>query len=784
MTAVGGGNTLWSVLAKLDVSSFEEGGETIDSIKDKFTEMASEIPGVGTALKAVGSVSNDVMKAFETLGGGIPAVVGSLGLLTVALGALGIAAAFKFDEQLIQLNALATAFGISADQASILSKAAQEAGGSLQGAIATAEKLNTSMYRANDVIKGTGGAFTELGINIYGANGQFKSNDEVMTQLIARYNEGGLTVADYAAFQKILGKNFEEQIPVIQRVQEANQVVMDQYQQGIGITKESITDSQNLAHAQLEATGVLNQMGSKLVELVIPAFTELVKWFTQSYEQGGFVAKAFVVVAGATELLIDIFRAFVGVGDIVLTLFKDLQKALGGTAAAFTVFVTDGPKAAAAVFHEMVTDISKDLSNLEDRQEAAGAKIDGAWKKIGGMWNAQKGVGTTPDQLQKPNANPLNRGSDGGDPQTNTGEQAIERLIETLKKQEMAQEQLNEVQKVGQELQDKMYNGASNASRALALQLAAQVDSDTTTKMLTKDQDSLTQEVKKFADSLGLSTDKTQMDKFQKAQLAETEKINLQVEKQLNDLREHNLLTEDAENQLMAQKKAAIDAVNDSVNKAKASEDNWLGRGVQQYVTGISNMNETLTKFVNSSLSSFSQALTGIFTGKGLDGMKQWFVTFLNNIANMIIQTQILLPLLKSMQSSGWTSGASSAIGSLFSSSKGAGTAMGDVYDNGNMGLNPAGGDTGESGPEADLPLSKNAAGQLGVLVNGIAGGGSSTFISAPTIHITVNGDASDQDTHQRMAKEIVATMDHRWNELTQAANRPGGQNNNRSLQF
>lgn len=170
---------------------------------------------------------------------------------------------------------------------------------------------------------------------------------------------------------------------------------------------------------------------------------------------------------------------------------------------------------------------------------------------------------------------------------------------------------------------------------------------------------------------------------------------------------------------------------------------------------------------------SFASGMTGALMdwSSGVASAKDAFLnfasSFLSQIAEMIIQAQMLALVQKAMG----TSTGSSIMSSI--STAVVGSAKGNVFSNGSIVPFATGGVVGsptmfpmvgnktglmgEAGPEAIMPLQRLSSGKLGVAATGADSGGGSTTINV--VNNFEGGDQGSEADRARMANQIRTAM-------------------------
>lgn len=214
-----------------------------------------------------------------------------------------------------------------------------------------------------------------------------------------------------------------------------------------------------------------------------------------------------------------------------------------------------------------------------------------------------------------------------------------------------------------------------------------------------------------------------------------------------------------ANQELMGQQ---LTLLNDQMKEAHtASTSAWAGivAGAKAFGDELPTLNVAMADFTQNTLQSFSDRLANVFiTGKF------GFKDFVRSAIEDLIRLQTRMMAVKVFSSfaggaAGGGHGPAFASGGVFDHGV-TKFANGDIF-NQTTPIRYAGGAgvIGEAGPEAVMPLRRNGAGQLGVMVNdgGKAGGG----INIGGVSITVQaakGETADQ-TGQRVGEAFIRTI-------------------------
>jgi len=758
------------LLFKADTHELEGAEKTVEELHEKVADLAKDVPGLGEAFGKLGGIAKDVGKLlgeFELSLGGI--VVGAAAAVA-ALGAVGIAMAFKWNEEIDEVNDLADAFGYSATQMLLMKEAAEKAGSSIQSVEGEYAKVAKAAFNANDPLKGTGAAFKQLGIDINGSNGELKSAQELTEEAVKKWKDGAQTTADFAAMSAVLGKSWEQNLPALEAVAEANRIANELQEKGIGISQESIKASDENKSANLELKGVFSDMGSRLVEMVIPAFTNLTKWLAKSYESGGLLKGIFDLLAGSTWALMGVVRILIGAFEGVDLVVSLLGKSIGALGASLVALVNRDWAGAKNVWVEYFHDAKNEVEEFgKSVKDLAKQQMDGLPEFMGGS-------GRT---VAKNKAG--NSGKEGGeakeDPakkeKVDTTQNAIEALINTLQKQVDVQNHLNTVQQIDNQLKEKQFDKASEANIQRVKTLAQLKDYADTNNIIDEGTKRLTESSKSYIKAIEDQIAPIQKSKealaLENAQL----KLQAEYEKTVDDLKKKGLATESALKEAKDNLTASQQALNAEYDKQKNYMNDFVGRGVDSYVKGIGTIQDSLQKVVANGLQGFETQLDNLIT-TGKFNFKDFAKSILEDIAKMIIQFTIMIPIAKALKEALSGSGSSSS-GSSWGSMAGTaisawmgGAAEGGTFPNGSTVL------VGEKGPEL-LKMGANGGTITPNSGSGMSSGPGSVTINTPIQITMTGGDVGNASDRAALIKQIQETSRAVTRQELTTAMRPGG---------
>lgn len=312
-------------------------------------------------------------------------------------------------------------------------------------------------------------------------------------------------------------------------------------------------------------------------------------------------------------------------------------------------------------------------------------------------------------------------------------------LIEGLDRQLLSQQTLNKEQLITIELNDKKYKLVDEGIKQQALLKASQIDTSNAQKVIN---DSLRDSTEIVNDYV-LVIDNEINNRYKLKAQIDLENVVRQLELNTLDkirrLREEGNYTIERELELREEQEKAVDKVTEAQERQKKATDDWITNGIDGYIKSLGTLEENLEKIATKGLQDFGDSLYSLITtGKG--GFKEMVASMLEDIAKLIFQLTVVVPIMNQVKESfGGSFGGAGGSGLDFGSVLGFfGFANGGAFEGGTQMFADGGivnrptmfgmsngnrGVMGEAGPEAILPLSRGAGGKLGVQLSGGAGG-------------------------------------------------------------
>lgn len=180
---------------------------TVDNYKIKVTVEGRE--GLKNLKKDMEDLGN-YGGPFGNVINGIIGKLGPLGLAASVVGAAFVALGSKALSLAGELSDISGATGIAAGTLMNFRQSVVEAGGKAEDFSQIASKLNQSVQEANSGNEKFQQSFKDLGVFVTDVNGKLRPTEEILKDIVARFQSGELTSKQYSAAIDILGKNINK----------------------------------------------------------------------------------------------------------------------------------------------------------------------------------------------------------------------------------------------------------------------------------------------------------------------------------------------------------------------------------------------------------------------------------------------------------------------------------------------------------------------------------------------------------------------------------------------
>lgn len=226
---------------------------TVDNYKVKVTVEGKEgLKNLKRDMEDIGMVGGPLQNTIN----GIIGKLGPMGLAASAAAAAFVALGSKALALAGELSDIAGATGIAAGTLMNFRQSVVEAGGKAEDFAQIAAKLNQSVQEANGGNEKFQQSFRDLGVFVTDANGKLRPTEEILRDIIARFQSGELSSKQYAAAIDILGKNINKlELAKLQAVadpvKDAQIKQLDKYNDAIDRLTEKINNGLIVAFGKL-----------------------------------------------------------------------------------------------------------------------------------------------------------------------------------------------------------------------------------------------------------------------------------------------------------------------------------------------------------------------------------------------------------------------------------------------------------------------------------------------------------------------------------------------------
>ncbi|MER2518574.1 MAG: hypothetical protein ABTR92_19620 [Candidatus Accumulibacter phosphatis] len=656
-------------------------------------DLVARLANIERDLGRVGSLAERSARQMESAFTGASSVIGS--------AFAGLAGAFS-------VGALAEMVQSSIDAADAVSKLSQRTGESVEnlsklqyaGSLADVsnEKLaDTFKKLAKNMEEAVGGsgdaadAFKAIGVAVVDSTGKMRSSGAVLNDIadeFASYKDG----AEKAALaQSLFGKSGADLIPLL-NAGSAGLQDMGAEAERLGVVFSTQTAqaaeqfNDNMTRLKASLSSIANQTSASL----LPLLNELTSALVESAKEGESAGSSFTVL---TESL----RLFVLAGSGAIYTANAIGSAIAGLAAHAVAL----SKLDFAGFANLTEVISADEEKKRNDFTAFVQRIQNAGKTD---TSAAGDSAASPGKRSAPLVNVPKQASGGG-----RVAKAIDdgqRLVEQLRDQVRATQELSNVEKLELAIADGKYKTASAGNLEIARGYAQILDN------IKEAKDAAGEEADAWRERLAVLADGQRVFAATRTPL---EALDIELE-HLTELLEASAISMDTFGRAASMAGEDFIKMSDKVNET----------------------DDVLNEFAKSGASNIQSAFADFLFDPFKDGMNGMLQSFGNVIKQMIAQAvsadltkRIFGDLSKGGLGTGWLG----SLGKLFTN------ADGGVYSSpslsqysGQVVSQPTffafahgAAVAGEAGPEAILPLERNASGKLGVRASG-GGGHSFTF--------------------------------------------------------
>lgn len=640
----------------------------------------------------------------------------------------GLAGAFS-------VGAFASMVQSSIDAADSLSKLSQRTGETVEnlaklqyaGSLADVsnEALATSLKKLSknmaEAVGGTGDvadAFKAIGVAVTGADGSLRSSGDVLNDIADKFASYEDSAAKAALAQALFGRSGADLIPLLNSGSQGLKDMGDEAQRlGIVISTETAQAAERFNDQMTRISTSFGAIAKQTSSDLLPLLNVLADSMVNVAKESAGAASKFSVV---TESL----RMFVLAGGGAVYAANAIGSAIGGLAAHAAALAKLDFAGFANITEAIREDEEKsrnDFASWVERIKSAGKVAAGA---------ASDGATSAP-KTAAPNFN-VPKASRASAARTAKAVDDGQRLVEQLRDQVRATQDLTNVEKLEAAIADGKYKTASAGNLELARGYAETLDA------IQRNKDAAAAEAEAWRERLSVLAEGARVFDATRTPL---EALDIEM------LRLTNLLDVGA---------ISMDTFGRAASQA--------GQGFIDIMDKVKETDDVLNEFAKSGARNIQTTFADFLFDPFKDGMVGMAQSFGNAIKRMIadaVSADLMKRLFGDLSKGGLGTGWLSALGGLLPN------ASGGVYNSaslsqysGSVVAKPTlfafargAGVMGEAGPEGIFPLARDGSGKLGVRASGAAG---------HTFNISLNGVTNEADGRRaagQISRRVLAGL-------------------------
>jgi len=669
-------------------------------------DLVAKLANIERDLAKVGGLAEKSARQMENAFSSASSVIGN--------AFVGLASAFT-------VGAISEMVKSSIDAADALSKLSQRTGetvenlakleyaGSLadvsnEGLATSLKKLSKNMAEA---VGGTGeaaDAFKAIGVSVADSNGKLRSAGDVLNDIADKFASYEDSAAKAALAQAIFGRSGADLIPLLNSGSAGLKQMGDEAERlGIVISTQTAQAAEKFNDQMTRINTSFGAIAKQAASALLPTLNQLADSFVDISKEGS---------KGADYMgfLVDVFQELIVAGGNVAYVFKAIGTEIGGMAAQLVALARLDFKGFSNIGEAMREDAEKNRKAIDSwaasirnanqtfsdySNEGRGREISGPGKTAAPNFNVPK-----PARSSSRVAKAIDDG---------------QRLVEQLRDQVRATQDLSNVEKLELAIADGKYKTASAGNLELARGYAQILDNIKAAK------DAAAEEADAWRQRLAV--------------LAEGERVFSATRTPMEalDIELANLVS------LLDAGAISMDTFGRAASMA--------GENFIKITDKVKETDDVLNEFAKSGARNIQSAFADFLFDPFKDGMQGMLQSFGNVIKQMIAQAvaaDLTKRIFGDLSQGGLGTGWLGSLGKLI------GNADGGVYNSASLSqysgqvvsrptlfaFARGAGIMGEAGPEAILPLERGAGGKLGVR----ASGGGHTF------NITLNGVTNEAD--------------------------------------
>ena len=264
-----------------------------------------------------------------TLGKGVVAAAKfgvALGAGALAAGGAMFAMAEKASAAVSEINDLSAKLGLSTDSIQELKFAAEQTGTPFEAFETAAAKLTKTMDAARDSNSAAGKAFAQLGISVQDSQGNLKSMDDVLPQVLKKLADMPNATERNALAMQLLGKGAMDLAPLLaQGGVGIEELTTKAHDLGLVLDEEAIAAGDNFGDTLDQVKSALGAVVTQIGINLLPIFQTMLDWIILHMpEIKEVMSVVFSVIETVVTTAYNVFKEYLL--PILIDLFKYIEK--------------------------------------------------------------------------------------------------------------------------------------------------------------------------------------------------------------------------------------------------------------------------------------------------------------------------------------------------------------------------------------------------------------------------------------------------------------------------
>ncbi len=413
----------------------------VANIEADIKKLAQQTESAGKRAAEAFSGASDKLDTMRNAAAGVMAAFAGSAITSWVQGAIDGADA---------LNDLAQQTGVAVKRMSEYRYAAQQSGTSM-------ETLSTGFKALAKNIIDNDGALKQIGVATRDASGNLRSVDQVLddvAQKFASYQDGA---AKSALAMELFGKAGQEMVPFLNNGKDGLAELSEEAQKlGIVLDERMVASAAQFNDTLDKLRAASEGAGGRLAGQLLPALNAVAESMLGTGTQTGTLQTAMDSLAATIKTLVS-------GGYLVANVFDQVGNTLGAAAAGISLALDGDFEGAKRALNENFDDIGK-------RAQATADKLTQVWGDVpASLAAAADKAAATAGKTGAPILAKAKQ--DAG-----AAKDVYAELMHSLNKRLGEAEQLNELEKLNLELQEKKYARITPMERASLQSLAMQID--------------------------------------------------------------------------------------------------------------------------------------------------------------------------------------------------------------------------------------------------------------------------------------------------------------------